>query len=171
MDFFDKDLQLSYLSIGSLRRDSTFLSWNWKKYYSPPRATNYGTSSKTGASIPELSVGPFCVTRPNPTHQLTDSYPDPTHYKWKKCGHNPTQPNTTNNGAYSIVVTYFYTKNLSCTFSQPSILPRVLYCHYTIHILKIVSLCHSNTSCSKNCLKCPQQQLRKPARSPHDVPP
>jgi len=31
----------------------------------------------------------------------------------------------------SLVVTYFYTKNLSCTFSQPSILPHVLYCHYT----------------------------------------
>jgi len=23
-------------------------------------------------STPELSVGPFCVTRPNPTYQLTD---------------------------------------------------------------------------------------------------
>jgi len=78
----------------------------------------------------ELSVGPFCVTRPNPTHQLTDpTQPNPLQVE--KFGLNPTQPNTTNNGVYSLVVTYFYTKNLSCTFSQPSILPRVLYCHYT----------------------------------------
>ena len=40
--------------------------------------------------IPELSMGPFRVTQPN-----------------------PTQPNTANNGAYSLVVTYFYTQNLS----------------------------------------------------------
>ena len=33
----------------------------------------------------ELSMGPFCVTRSNPTH-----------YKWKKFGPNATQPNTTN---------------------------------------------------------------------------
>ena len=40
----------------------------------------------------ELSMGPFCVTRSNPTHQLTDQ-PNPTHYKWKNL--DPTQPNTT----------------------------------------------------------------------------
>jgi len=35
-------------------------------------------------SVPKLSVGPFCVTRSNPIHQLTDpTQPDPTHYKWK----------------------------------------------------------------------------------------
>jgi len=33
----------------------------------------------------------------------------------------PTQPNTTNNGAYTLAVTYFYTRNLSRIFSQPSI--------------------------------------------------
>ena len=49
---------------------------------------------------PELSMGPFCVTQPNPTH-----------YKWKNL--DPTQANTANNGAYSLVVTYFYTQNLS----------------------------------------------------------
>jgi len=38
---------------------------------------------------------------------------NPTHYKWKKIGPNPTRPNTTNNGANSLVVTYFYTQNLS----------------------------------------------------------
>ena len=45
-------------------------------------------------------------------------WPNPTHYKWKSL--DPTQPNITNNGAYSLVVMYFYTKNFSCTFSQPS---------------------------------------------------
>jgi len=40
-------------------------------------------------------------------------WPNPTHYKWKTV--DPTQPNTTNNGAYSLVVTYFYTENLSLT--------------------------------------------------------
>jgi len=42
----------------------------------------------------ELSMGPFSVTRSNPTRQLTD----------------PTQHTTTNNGAYSLVVTYFIHK-------------------------------------------------------------
>ena len=37
--------------------------------------------------------------------------PNPTHYKWKKFGPNPTRLNTTNNGAYSLVVTYFYAQN------------------------------------------------------------
>ena len=44
---------------------------------------------------------------------------------------NPTRPNTTNNGAYSSVVTYFYTQSLCRTFCQRSILPHVLYCRYT----------------------------------------
>ena len=73
----------------------------------------------------DLSIGPFCVTRPNSTHQLTDPTQPTTSGKiW-------TQPNTTNNGAYSLVVTNYYTQNSSCTSSQPSILPHVLYCHYT----------------------------------------
>jgi len=55
---------------------------------------------------PELSVGPFCVTRSNPTHQLTDPT-QPNLLQVEKFGPNPTQPNTTNNGAYSLVVTYF----------------------------------------------------------------
>ena len=42
-----------------------------------------------------------------------------------------TQPDTTNNGAYSSVVTCFYTQSLCRTFCQRSILPHVLYCHYT----------------------------------------
>ena len=55
-------------------------------------------------------------------------WPDPTQpISWltqlqvEKIGPNPTQRNTTNNGAYSLVETYFYTYNLSCTFSQLSI--------------------------------------------------
>ena len=62
----------------------------------------------------ELSMGPFCVTRSNPTHQLSDPTRRITSGKiW-------TQSNTTNNGAYSLVVTYLYTQNLTRTFSQPS---------------------------------------------------
>jgi len=56
-------------------------------------------------------MGQFSVTRSNPTHQLTDpTQPDPVQVK--KLGPNRTQPNTTNNGAYSLVVTYFHTQNL-----------------------------------------------------------
>jgi len=43
-------------------------------------------------------------------------WPNPTHYKWKNLDQtrpNPIQPNTTNNRAYSLVLTYFYTQNLS----------------------------------------------------------
>jgi len=65
--------------------------------------------------VPELSTGLFCVTRSNPTCQLTD----PT--QTTAIGKIWTQPNTTNNGTYSLVVAYFYTQNLSRTFSQPSI--------------------------------------------------
>ena len=56
--------------------------------------------SGCGADRPELSMGPFRVTQPNPLQV-------------EKFGPNPTQPNTANNGAYSLVVTYFYTQNLS----------------------------------------------------------
>jgi len=47
-------------------------------------------------SVSELSTGPF----------RDPIQPNPTNYKWKKFGPNPTQPNTTNNGDYSLVVTY-----------------------------------------------------------------
>ena len=40
-----------------------------------------------GYKATELSTGSFCVTRSDPTHQLTY----PTHYKWKIL--NPTRPN------------------------------------------------------------------------------
>jgi len=65
-------------------------------------------------------MGPFCVTQLNPSADWLN----PTHYKWKNL--DPTQPNTTNNGAYSLVVTYFYTKNLCCIFCQPSMYRELL---------------------------------------------
>ena len=66
----------------------------------------------------ELSIGPFSVTRSNPTHQLTD----PTQpNQVKKIRTQPDPTNTTNNGAYSLAATYFYMHNLSRTCSQPSI--------------------------------------------------
>jgi len=64
----------------------------------------------------ELSgMGPSCVTRSNQTRQMTD--PTQPNTSGKIC----TRPSTINNGAYRLVVTYFYTQNLSRTFSQPSI--------------------------------------------------
>jgi len=46
-------------------------------------------------NAPELSMGPFCMTLSNPTHQLTDpTQPNPLQVE--KFGPNPTQPNTTN---------------------------------------------------------------------------
>ena len=61
-------------------------------------------------------MGPFCVTRSNPTHQQTDltlTLPNPLQVE--NVGPNPTQLNTTNSGAYSLVVTYFYTQKLPLT--------------------------------------------------------
>jgi len=40
------------------------------------------------------SMGPFCVTRSNPIHQLTDTT-QPNPLQVGKFGRNPTQPNTT----------------------------------------------------------------------------
>jgi len=68
----------------------------------------------------ELFMGLFCVTRSNPTRQLTDPTQHTTSGKmWTQP--DATQPNTTDNGAYSFVETHFYTQNLSCAFSQPRI--------------------------------------------------
>jgi len=49
--------------------------------------------------------------QPNPSAD----WPNLTHYKGKNLDptRHPTQPNTTNNRAYSLAVTYFYTQNLS----------------------------------------------------------
>ena len=64
-------------------------------------------------------MGPFCVTRSNPTqsHQLTNPT-ELNQLQVEKFGPNATRPNTTNNVAYSLVVTCFYTHNLSRTFSH-----------------------------------------------------
>ena len=51
--------------------------------------------------MPELSMGPFYVTRSNPTHQLTDPT-QPNTLQIEKFGPNPTQPNTTNSGDYRL---------------------------------------------------------------------
>jgi len=69
-----------------------------------------------GSAYFRVVNGSVFVTRSNPTHQLVDStQANPIRgKKW-------TQPNTTNKGAYSLVVTYFYKQNLSRTFSQPSV--------------------------------------------------
>jgi len=50
---------------------------------------------------------------PNPTRLITSGK------IWIQA--DPTYPNTTNNGVYSLLMTYFHTQTLSRTFSQPSI--------------------------------------------------
>ena len=64
----------------------------------------------------ELSMGPFCATRSNPS----STQPTTSGNVW-------TQPNTTNNGAYSLVkLTYFYTLlvNQASTYSCSSLIVR-----------------------------------------------
>jgi len=67
---------------------ATTLSAQHRSVHTTAR-TNTGPTQKH--SLPELSMGPFCVTRSNPTHQLTDptqpttsgkiwTQPDPTQY-------------------------------------------------------------------------------------------
>jgi len=64
---------------------------------------------------------------PNPTQHTTSgeswTQPEPTQYNYNK-------------GAYSLVVAYFYTQNLSGTFSQPSI---NLFMFYVDHYRYLVS--------------------------------
>jgi len=52
-------------------------------------------------------MGPSCMTRSNPTHQLTDR---PTQPNVENFGPNLTQPSTTNSGVHSLVATCFYTQ-------------------------------------------------------------
>jgi len=64
-------------------------------------------------------MGPFCETRSNPTYQLTGPT-QPNLLQLEKFGPDPTQPNTTNNGAYSLTVKYFIHFNtLSDRFLVP----------------------------------------------------
>ena len=96
---------------------------------------------------PELSMCPLCVTRSNPTHQLTD----PTQPNLLQVAKICTQPNTTNNGAYSLVVTYFYTQNLSCTFRQPNINLFVFFTDlYTYYNSAVMSLKTSSSVVTSN---------------------
>ena len=66
-------------------------------------------------------MGPICdLCDPiQSTRQLIDPT-QPNQLQVEKFGPNPTQPNTTNNGANRFVVTYFYTDDLSRIFSQRS---------------------------------------------------
>ena len=57
-------------------------------------ATRSPENSDNSTHQPELSMGPFCVTRYNPTtHQVTDST-QPNPLQVEKFGPNPTRPNT-----------------------------------------------------------------------------
>ena len=76
-----------------------------------------------------LSMGPFCVTRSNPTHQLTDPTQPTTSGKiW-------TRLNPTNNGAYSLVETYFgHRTYLVILVNQASTYPCSLLIIIRVHI-------------------------------------
>jgi len=52
----------------------------------------------------ELSMGPFCVTRSNSTHQLTDTT-QPNPVRVEKFGPNPTQPNT---NCHRLTLSFYY---------------------------------------------------------------
>ena len=75
-------------------------------------------------------------------------WPNPT--KPNTSGRIWTQPYTTNNGAYSLVVTYFYTKNLACIFCQPSMFFTVI-----THMKNSVSISFKNKKCSKHTVNIP----------------
>jgi len=97
---------------------------------------------------PDTAQSISWLTRPNPL-QL------------EKFGLNPTQPNTVNSGACSLVVTYIYTHRTYII---------LLVNQASTYSCSLLSLCHSKTGSSKKCLKCPQQQLSKPAGRPHHTP-
>ena len=71
-------------------------------------------------SDPELSMGPFCVTRFNPAHQLIDST-QPNPLQVGKFGPNPTQPNTTNN------LTAWCNQILSDRAEHALLMPPIIY--------------------------------------------
>ena len=95
-----------------LQHDCVSDSWHWYVYL----ACSDVTESIATIRSPELSTGPFLFDpiQPNPSAD----WPNPT--QRSTSGKIWTQPDTTNNVAYSLVVTYFYTQNLSRTFSLPS---------------------------------------------------
>jgi len=80
---------------------------------SAPRVhTQNGISVGSAQSCPVVHF--WDPIQPNPSAD----WPNPL--QMEKFGPNPTRPNATNNGACTLVVTYFHTQNLSRTFSQPS---------------------------------------------------
>ena len=112
-------------------------------------------------------MGPFCVTRSKPTQPTTHTHTRLTAQPTTS-GKIWTQPNTTHNGAYSLVVACFIHRtylvllvNQASTYSCS-----LLIIIHSLHVLKAVSLCHSKQALQK-CSKCPQQQLSKLARRPH----
>jgi len=89
-------------------------------YSDSPSPDNPGCAASTTKAVEErrpsemgkseLSMGPFLW--PDPTQPIS-WLTQPNPLQVEKCGPNPTQSNIANNGAYSLVVTYFYTQNLS----------------------------------------------------------
>jgi len=58
----------------------------------PEKKKEKDPGESPGPQRTQLSMGPYCVTRYNPTHQLTDpTQPNPLQVE--KFGPNPTQPN------------------------------------------------------------------------------
>ena len=63
-------------------------------------------------------MGSFCVTRSNPTHQLTDpTQPNPTHYKWNNL--DPTRPNPIQLLSVNLLSAELLTKFLGLFYSGP----------------------------------------------------
>jgi len=80
-----------------------------------------GSCSAHG-TLSNAAIGPsLCLFVPVVSGSILCDPIQPNPLQVKKIEPNPTQPNTTNNGAYSLVVTNFYTQNLFRSFSQPSI--------------------------------------------------
>jgi len=112
-----------------------------------------GLSSAAGVCSVNASL---CITpHTSPRYWVAQSCPW-VHFVWPNptkpntSGRIWTRPNTTNNGAYSLVVTYFYTKNLSCIFCQPSMLFTVI-----THMKNSVIISFKNKKCSKHKVNIP----------------
>ena len=125
--------QTTWLQFTVSRRLETYLCCRWQS--SPDRRCLYHNHSQQSAAEA------LCFRQVRPSERacgnarwsrvvrgsilcdpiqpnVSADWPNPT--QPTKSGKNWTQPDTANSGAYSLVVTYFYTHNLSRTFSQPS---------------------------------------------------
>ena len=85
---------------------TAFLSWLFNVEVSMFICKSVSGISRINVVCPELSMGPFGVTRSNPTHQLTDATQPTT------SGPNPTQPNT---NCHSITLSLYYSWSVSAT--------------------------------------------------------